>query len=68
MFELNTEIDVNDLQSVADMAGLYRCHRRHRGYGSYRRNVCLVTGNGSLNGVSVLNILNGFGGGSWGGW
>jgi hypothetical protein len=41
-------------------------HRRCR-FRSFRRNVCLVTGNGSLNNVGILNILNGFGGG-WGGW
>ena len=28
----------------------------------YRMNVCLITLNGSANGLSILNILNGFGG------
>ena len=63
MFELTTGTDVCALQSVADMAAL---HRRHC-FRSFRRNVCLVTANGSLNNVGILNILNGFGGG-WGGW
>ncbi|HVW33148.1 MAG TPA: hypothetical protein VHL53_11455 [Acidimicrobiia bacterium] len=61
MFELNTEIDATGLQSVADVAGLHRRHRRGRRR-SYYSNTCLVTGNGSLNGLNVLNILNGFGG------
>ena len=64
MFELTTDTNVLALQSVADMAAL---HRRCRRFRSFRTNVCLVTGNGSLNNVGILNILNGFGGG-WGGW
>jgi hypothetical protein len=60
MFELTAPAD-SGLQSLAGMAELYR--HRHRHYRrSYRANVCLVTLNGSLNGVSVLNILNCFGG------
>jgi hypothetical protein len=57
MFELSTGVEALGLQSVAEVAALHR--RRHR---SYRKNVCLVTANHSLNGVSILNILNGFGG------
>lgn len=48
-----------ELQSVADMTQLGR--RQHRA-SSYRKNVCLITLNGSLNGLGILNILNGFGG------
>ena len=59
MFELTTGADALGLQSVADMAQL---HRRHRGGSSVRKNVCLITLNGSANGLSILNILNGFGG------
>lgn len=58
MFELTTRTDDLGLQSVAEMAALHR-RRYHR---SGRKNVCLITGNHSLNGVNVLNILNGFGG------
>ena len=58
MFELTTGADAMALQSVADLAEL---HRRH-GRTSVRKNVCLVTLNGSLNGLGILNILNGFGG------
>ena len=58
MFELTTRADALGLQSVADLAEL---HRRH-GARSYRKNVCLITLNGSLNGLGILNILNGFGG------
>ena len=59
MFEL-TGAEVLGLQSVAETAQL----RRHGGHGgsSYRKNVCLITLNGSVNGLSILNILNGFGG------
>ena len=62
MFELNIGADALGLQSLAEVTGLHRrhCHRRR---GSYRSSTCLVTANGSLNGLSVLNILNGFGGG-----
>lgn len=65
MFELTTGADMLGLQSVAETAQL---SRRHHGGGgdsggsSYRKNVCLITLNGSLNGLSILNILNGFGG------
>jgi len=60
MFELTTGADAMALQSVADLAEL---HRRHgRGGDSVRKNVCLITLNGSLNGLGILNILNGFGG------
>jgi len=58
MFELTTGADALGLQSVADLAEL---HRRHAAR-SYRKNVCLITLNGSLNGLGILNILNGFGG------
>jgi hypothetical protein len=61
MFELSVGSDVSGLQSIAEVPGLYRYgHRRH--YRRGRRNVCLVTGNHSLNGVNILNILNSFGG------
>jgi hypothetical protein len=57
MFELETVEETLSLQSIADVAELYRrrgyYHRR-----SGRRNVCLVTANHSLNGISILNILN----------
>jgi hypothetical protein len=59
MFELTTGADALGLQSVADMAEL---HRRSHGRVSVRKNVCLITLNGSLNGLGILNILNGFGG------
>jgi hypothetical protein len=59
MFELTTGADALGLQSLAEVAAL---HRRRHHYGSYRKNVCLVTGNNSLNGLNILNILNGFGG------
>ncbi len=52
MFELTTGADALGLQSVADMAEL---HRRH-GRVSVRKNVCLITLNGSLNGLGILNI------------
>ena len=58
MFELSVGVDALGLQSLAEVAALHR-HRRR----SYSKNVCLVTGNYSLNGVGILNILNGFGGG-----
>jgi len=63
MFELTTGADVLGLQSVVETAQLSR-DRHHRGGGgsSYRKNVCLITLNGSANGLSILNILNGFGG------
>ena len=60
MFELTAPAD-SGLQSIAGVGALYRRHhRRHR---SYYSNTCLVTANGSLNGINILNILNGFGGG-----
>jgi hypothetical protein len=62
MFELNGATIIG-LQSVAETAQLRR--RGHGGGGggsSYRKNVCLITLNGSANGLSILNILNGFGG------
>lgn len=59
MFEL-TGADVLGLQSVAETAQLRR--RGGGGGSSYRKNVCLITLNGSANGLSILNILNGFGG------
>jgi hypothetical protein len=60
MFELTTGAEVLGLQSVAETAQLRR--RGHGGGSSYRKNVCLITLNGSANGLSILNILNGFGG------
>ncbi|MCA1846083.1 MAG: hypothetical protein LC792_23405 [Actinobacteria bacterium] len=62
MYELTTAAEVTALQSIADVTELGR-YRHHRRYRSYRSNTCLVTANGSLNGISILNILNGFGGG-----
>ena len=58
MYELTTGADTLGLQSVAEIAALGRRRRHHR---SYSKNVCLVTGNNSLNGINVLNILNFFG-------
>jgi hypothetical protein len=60
MFEL-TGAEVLGLQSVVETAQLRR-HGRGGGGSSYRKNVCLITLNGSVNGLSILNILNGFGG------
>lgn len=60
MLQLTIDNDVLALPSVADTAQL---RRRHGGYrSSYRKNVCLITFNGSGNGFSYLNFLNGFGG------
>jgi hypothetical protein len=59
MFELTTGADAMALQSVAEMTQL---NRRHRSHTTVRKNVCLITLNGSLNGLGILNILNGFGG------
>ena len=58
MFELTTGADALGLQSVAETTQLGRRHGRT----SVRKNVCLITLNGSLNGLGILNILNGFGG------
>ena len=60
MFEL-TGAEVLGLQSVAETAQLRR-RGGHGGGTSIRKNVCLITLNGSVNGLSILNILNGFGG------
>jgi len=63
MFELTTGAEVLGLQSIAETAQLRR--RGHGGGGggtSIRKNVCLITLNGSANGLSILNILPGFGG------
>ena len=63
MFELNSGAEVLGLQSVADTAQLRRRGGHGGGGGStVRKNVCLITLNGSANGLSILNILNGFGG------
>ena len=62
MFELTTGTDVLGLQSVAEAAQLNRRHRHGGGGTTVRKNVCLITLNGSANGLSILNILNGFGG------
>ena len=60
MYELTTGTDTLGLQSIAESrAEPGRYHRRSR---RGRKNVCLVTANHSLNGVNILNILNGFGG------
>jgi len=55
MYELTTGSDTLGLQSITEMPelGRRRYHRRHG-----RKNVCLVTANHSLNGISILNILN----------
>ena len=58
MYELTTGADTLGLQSMAEIAALGRRRRHHR---SYSKSVCLVTGNNSLNGINVLNILNFFG-------
>ncbi|MDQ1516027.1 MAG: hypothetical protein QOE80_1857 [Actinomycetota bacterium] len=61
MFELTTGAEVLGLQSIVETAQLRR--RGHGGGGTtIRKNVCLITLNGSANGLSILNILNGFGG------
>jgi len=56
MFELTTVDETVGLQSIAEVAELYRRRGHHRR--SSRKNVCLVTANHSLNGISILNILN----------
>ena len=56
MYELTTGVDTLGLQSIAEVAQLGHRRRYHRR--SSRKNVCLVTANHSLNGVSILNILN----------
>ena len=58
MFELTTVEETLTLQSIADVAELYRRRGYHHRRRSYRSNVCLVTANHSLNGISILNILN----------
>jgi hypothetical protein len=58
MYELTTDIDPLGLQSLADLAELNHRRRYHR---RRYKSVCLVTANHSLNGISILNILNGFG-------
>jgi hypothetical protein len=60
MFELTTGAEVLGLQSITETAQLRR--HGHGGGGGVRKNVCLITLNGSANGLSILNILNGFGG------
>jgi hypothetical protein len=60
MFELTTGAEILGLQSVAETAQLRR--RGHGGGGGSSKNICLITLNGTLNGLSILNILNGFGG------
>ena len=63
MFELTTGAEVLGLQSIVETAQLSRRGGHHSGGGvSVRKNICLITLNGSLNGLSILNILNGFGG------
>ena len=62
MFELTVGTDAHGLQSIAEMPGLYRYGYRNGGRRRGRKNVCLITGNHSLNGVNILNILNNFGG------
>lgn len=61
MFEL-IGADVIGLQSVAETAQLRRRGGSSGGGSRYTKNVCLITLNGSANGLSILNILNGFGG------
>ena len=57
MFELTIVDETSGLQSIAEVAELYR-RRGHYHRRSSRKNVCLVTANHSLNGISILNILN----------
>jgi hypothetical protein len=61
MYELKTNIDLSGMESLAEMAELGRYGRGRHGRRG-RKNVCLVTANHSLNGVSILNLLNNFGG------
>lgn len=58
MYELIADDVVQALPSIADTAQL----RRRHGSVSIRKNVCFITLNGSWNGASFLNCLNGFGG------
>lgn len=68
MFELTTGADVLSLQALPvaasvvtdEVTGLARKNRRRGGHGG-KTNVCLITLSNSLNGLDVLNILNGFG-------
>ena len=60
MFELTTGADALGLQSVAEIGPAGSASRTRAS--SVRKNVCLITLNGSLNGLGILNILNGFGG------
>lgn len=65
MFELTTGADLLGLQNFEsivpeDLAQLWGF--RHRRSIRIRKNVCLVTANGTANGIGILNILNGFGG------
>jgi hypothetical protein len=62
MFELTTGAEVLGLQSIVETAQLRRRHGGGGGGTTVRKNVCLITLNGSANGLSILNILNGFGG------
>jgi hypothetical protein len=62
MHELKTDIDARGVESLAEMAELGRYYGGGRHHRRGRKNVCLVTANHSLNGVSILNILNSFGG------
>ena len=62
MFELNTGAEVLGLQSIADTAQLRRRGGGGGGGRSVRKNICLITLNGSANGLSILNILIGSGG------
>ena len=55
MFELTTGADALGLQSVAETAQRGRREGRND-----RKNVSLITTNGPLDGLGILNILNGF--------
>ena len=61
MFEILAVDVLQSLPSVGETAQLRR-HRHGGGGGSVRQNTCLITLDGSANGLSILNILNGFGG------
>ena len=56
MFELTAPTDPRGLQSLAGMAELYR-RRHHHSRRYYRTNACLVTLNGSLNGLCILGSV-----------
>ncbi len=52
----------DDVSALPSVAGVAQLRRRGSYRSSYRKNVCLFTLNGSMNGWSFYNFFNGFGG------